>query len=61
MFNLPLPVGAKVIISKTVMFHIDDRLELISERHPLCRLHDAFEHAELDTLAKVEASLGDPA
>ncbi len=61
MFNLPFPVGAKVIISETVVVHIDDRLELVSERHPLCGLHDTFKHAELDTLAKVETSLRDTA
>jgi hypothetical protein len=57
--NLLLPVFAKMIDSDAIGFHVDDGKQFCPELDEACVIDLAFENGVLDTLAVVEAGLGD--
>ena len=61
MFNLTLPVRAKIIVAQAVELWTDDRFQPGFQLGPLCRIDLNLKHRILHPLAKIEASPSDTA
>ena len=51
--NSPVPIATKEIEAEAVGCRIDLVAESLSKRRPLSRIHEAFEHGLLNTLAVI--------
>src|SRR6266404_7168156 len=59
MFDAPLPIRPKIVITKAIVVWLDQAFEFRSQLGPLCRINLDLEHRKLHALTIVAANPGD--